>query len=362
MAKITWSTTENRWICKIQVDGERKKFTSSKPGQAGKREVSRKVSAFLAGELDFSRAKVSEVWNEFLNETIDRLGKGEMYKQLEMYGRLYLLPLLGSKRIAKVRLADYQAVISTAKPIKDPNGELSKKSLSTLRNCVAMFVKFAVAHQYIEPLRGELYIPKGHHTKGQTILQPNQIGLLFEPSNEHYIEALRFMLVTGLRPGECLGLKWTDIDNNVLTVARSINARGIVTNGKNENAHRSFILPGIACEILKRQKAKTSALCSEWIFCNTIGNKPAQTNVYDCYKRLAELHGFGGSPYSLRHTFVSMVKNDVPLEMLKAVVGHSDAMDTLGVYGHRVNGEMEQTARVIDLALASRLKQEKASK
>lgn len=356
MANINWSTKENRWICKVQVDGVRKKFTSSKPGPAGKREVSRKLSAFLAGEGDIQNKKVSDVWSSFLAETLDRLGKGEMYKQQEMYGRLYILPIIGSKKISKVRLDEFQKIISTARPVKDPAGELSKKSLMTLRSVLVAFINFAVAHQFMDPLRGELYIPAGHYTKGREILQPDEIALLFEPSDEHYVEALRFMLVTGLRPGECLGLQWSDIDEAVLTVRRSLNFRGVITEGKNKNARREFVLPGIGLEILRRQKEKTAHLDSEWIFCSVIGGRPTQDGVYDCYKRLAARHGFGGSPYSLRHTFVSMIKNDVPLEMIKSIVGHSASMDTMGVYGHRVTGEMESAAKVIDLSLAAKIK------
>lgn len=355
MANINWSTTENRWICKIQIDGVRKKFTSTKPGLAGKREVSRKLSAFLSGE-SVNNKKFADVWASYLAETLDRLGRGEMYKQIEMYGRLYILPMLGAKKIEKIKLDEFQKVISLARPIKNPDGELSKKSLMTLRSVLMAFINYAVAHQLMEPLRGQLYIPAGHYTKGREILQPDAIASLFEPSDEHYVEALRFMLVTGLRPGECLGLQWDDVEGSVLSVRRSLNFRGVVTDGKNKNARREFVLPGIALEILNRQKEKTSHLDSDWIFCSSVGGRPTQDGVYDCYKRLAALHGFGGSPYSLRHTFVSMIKNDVPLEMIKSIVGHSASMDTMGVYGHRVTGEMESAAKVIDLSLAAKIK------
>ncbi len=60
------------------------------------------------------------------------------------------------------------------------------------------------------------------------------------------------------------------------------------------------------------------------------------------------------SPYELRHTFVS-VNKDMPEALLKAVVGHSENMDTQGTYGHAVQGDMQRAANMIDGSFASLL-------
>ena len=48
------------------------------------------------------------------------------------------------------------------------------------------------------------------------------------------------------------------------------------------------------------------------------------------------------SLYELRHTFVSVCAENVPESLLKLVVGHSESMDTTGVYGHEVNGQLDR--------------------
>ena len=45
--------------------------------------------------------------------------------------------------------------------------------------------------------------------------------------------------------------------------------------------------------------------------------------------------------YELRHTFVSVVKT-LPAGEVKGLVGHSQDMDTFGVYGHTLTGEAEE--------------------
>ena len=50
----------------------------------------------------------------------------------------------------------------------------------------------------------------------------------------------------------------------------------------------------------------------------------------------------------MRHTFVSIVKVDVPEQLLKSTIGHSKSMDTFGTYGHDVDGELKRTADILD--------------
>ena len=84
--------------------------------------------------------------------------------------------------------------------------------------------------------------------KGQKqALDVSSLNILFTESQVPYngticqdslIYAYRFQVVTGLRPGELMGLEWGDIDNDYIHIRRAINAKGITTNGKNEFAAR----------------------------------------------------------------------------------------------------------------------------
>lgn len=51
----------------------------------------------------------------------------------------------------------------------------------------------------------------------------------------------------------------------------------------------------------------------------------------------------------------------MPLELLKGIVSHSMSMDTIGVYGHEIDGEKELAARYVD-AEFDRILGEKKSK
>ena len=53
------------------------------------------------------------------------------------------------------------------------------------------------------------------------------------------------------------------------------------------------------------------------------------------------------SAYEMRHTFVSVAKK-LPAGEVKDLVGHSEDMDTFGVYGHALTGEDVQTAQAVN--------------
>lgn len=349
MASAVWMEKEKRWSLRCQVDGVQKRFTSSRPGIAGKKDVMKKYRAFMYGET-YENLLFSEAWARFLEYIIDKNGKTESYINLEKYGRLYILPWLQKRMLNTCGLSDFQQCISKARRTSGGSAPLSRRTLRNLKATIMQFVHFAVANGYMEPLRGQLYIPAAAPSTERVILQPDDIARLFDgPANDWYINIFRFALVTGLRTGEVLGIQSGDIKNNVLTINRSINCRNQITEGKNQNARRRIYLNKIARRIINENQFRNGRLATPWIFCSKTGGPLSQSTLRNAWLKLAAERDLPGCPYSLRHTFISLLKNEMPEAMLKSIVGHSASMDTYGIYGHVVNGEMEAASRIIDI-------------
>ena len=349
MANAVWMEKEKRWSLRCQVDGVQKRFTSSRPGIAGKKEVMKKYRAFMYGET-YENLLFSEAWARFLEYIIDKNGKTESYINLEKYGRLYILPRLQKRMLNTCGLSDFQQCISKARRTSGGTAPLSRRTLRNLKATIMQFVHFAVANGYMEPLRGQLYIPAAAPSTERVILQPDDIARLFDgPANDWYINIFRFALVNGLRTGEVLGIQSGDIKNNVLTINRAINCRNQITEGKNQNARRRIYLNKIARRIINENQFRNGRLATPWIFCSKTGGPLSQSTLRNAWLKIAEERQLPGCPYSLRHTFISLLKNEMPEAMLKSIVGHSASMDTYGIYGHVVNGEMEAASRIIDI-------------
>jgi integrase len=337
-----------RWRIQVQKDGKRYSFSSKTPGPKGRKEVIQKYDNWYYGEASGEKS-VLTVCKQYLEDV--KMRKGEhsaAYEQYECYIRLYIVPVCGSKKICKMTLRDWQSLLNEASGQKKP---LSEKTLKNLRAIIMAIVKFGYQDYQCELLRGTLYIPQGHSRKEKEILQRDDVRRLLEPSPLWYHPLFCFLLLTGMRPGEALGLKVSDIEGDRVIVRRAVNARGHITDGKNENARRMIPIDGLAKGILHKtiRRNEDYNLRTEWIFCSADGSQGKQSRMRKHWQKLKEERDLPGTVYSLRHTFISMMKNVMPEQMIKDIVGHSVSMDTFGTYGHILSSDTRQAAEIISL-------------
>lgn len=239
----------------------------------------------------------------------------------------------------------------------------SKKTLTNIRGCISAFIKYCRKCGATSLVVENVKIPKGAPVGERTILQPNDIKLLFERNdtilkgkivNESYVYAFRFAVLTGLRPGELIGLKWGDIDfdNKIISINRSINAQNQVTDGKTKNAIRRIAINPLIMNVLKERKLEAGKLIDidNFVFTNEDGDYIKTKNLYERWKKYIKHVDIESNTtlYELRHTFISLVKI-LPVGLVKPIVGHSVNMDTYGTYGHEVDGQLEETGNLIHM-------------
>ena len=259
--------------------------------------------------------------------------------------KIWILPLIGNKRITSLTEQDVQEVVNKAYAAGK-----SKKTLKSLCADMRAFFKYCRLCKLSTFNPEALRIPAGARYKGKQVLQPADLVKLFNIDTttynrrtvpDEYINAYRFQVLTGLRPGEVIGLTWADIHGDTVHICRSVNIKGEQTRGKNENAVRSFTVSALARRVLDAQQAETDSTGSVF----QITNEP---HYYRRWKVYCAVNGLTPcSLYELRHTFVSVVKT-LPAGEVKGLVGHSEDMDTFGVYAHTLAGDAENTARAVN--------------
>lgn len=364
-AEAIWIESKSYWQVKVQKDGMRRAFTSPIKGRKGKHAAEAKADEWL--EKGTQDMRFPAAWELFLADQKERTGTANWRKH-ESYGRLYILPAIGNKRLSLITPVNWQTCIDSAAK----NG-LSRRSCVNIRASITAFIKYALRARWdIQRLEdGDLVIPKSAPPqKEKRVLQPEMIRLLFSDPHimyygknrlAHYAYAWQFLIVTGLRRGELCGLKNKDINGNLLTIRRSINNDLEITAGKNDNARRTIELTQTALSVLKKQREmlKTLGILSPWVFPDKYGECSNPNHVYDQWRVWASQHDVELSLHEMRHTFVSINKADLPLELMKSVVGHSSSMDTYGIYGHEIEGERHRAAQIIDNVFTGILDQKK---
>lgn len=339
-----WEEKYSRWRVAVQKDGIRKQFYSSTPGRTGQREANAKADRWLDEGIAVKASRVEDagkLWLKSVELTTDHTN----YRPVESRWRIWVLPMIGKKRLSSLTEQDLQDVINRAFA-----AGLSKKTLESIRGDMTSFLKYCRKSKLSTFLPEDVKIPAGARLKGKKVLQPDALLKLFSVDAttyyrkrilDPYIYAYRFQVLTGLRPGELMGLRWADVQGNTVKIRQSINIEGNQTHGKNENAVRSFALSELARAVLNEQRKITGK--GEDVFCI-----PSEQHYYDrwcIYCRANEIPHV--SVYELRHTFVSVAKN-LPAGEVKDLIGHSRNMDTFGVYAHALNGDAENTARAVN--------------
>lgn len=232
------------------------------------------------------------------------------------------------------------------------------KSLNTrLKPCLAEAEK----QGYIQKNYCKLVtLPKDNTTREIKVLTPEQQKSFIAALVSHELEMLFLTaLSTGLRLGEILGLKWSDIDFNTgtLTVNRTLQrVTEIDRNGnreskvieqlpKTKNSIRTIPIPKNILVKLKDHKVQQSKnklqigdlySNNDYVFCDKLGypldDKRPNRNLKSILTKLGveplKFHG-------LRHTYATrLFEANVPPKTVQVLMGHYDISITMDIYTH----------------------------
>jgi integrase len=167
-----------------------------------------------------------------------------------------------------------------------------------------------------------------------TFYSAKELGVLYAHSSKRNSAIWKLLANTGMRRGEALNLKWSDVNDNAITIVSSAHARTKsgrwrhvpVSPGARaalealRGVHGKFVLPRIIPHSLTRQ-----------------------------FDRDAKRAGLNGSLHRLRHTFAShLVTAGRPLYEVKALLGHA-SITTTEIYAHLAPDHLQQSVKGIDL-------------
>jgi integrase len=203
-------------------------------------------------------------------------------------------------------------------------------------------------------------------------LAPDQARALLDAARGDRLEALYAVAVyTGMRQGELLALRWSDVDFErkhlqVRATLQAIPGGGFeFAEPKTKGSRRKITLPQGAIKALRehrvRQKEERLALGEAWedldlVFPNPIGRPMDASNLLrrQFYPLLEKV----GLPrirfHDLRHTAATlMLTGGVQVKAVSEMLGHSSVNITLETYSHVLPGIHQQAAATMDAILGS---------
>ncbi len=170
----------------------------------------------------------------------------------------------------------------------------------------------------------------------------------------------QFLLQTGLRAGELIGLKWEDIDfeNKEIHIRRSVGynySSGQYTIGepKSEAGYRVITMTKIVYDILETKKREYSKKNAErnlsmqfedFIFVNRNGVLTKNTTYDSHIRKIAAKAGIETfSMHTFRHTFATRcIEAGMKPKTLQQILGHSNINITMNLYVHVTDDEKKR--------------------
>lgn len=365
--KIIWHEKYNRWQCNAQKDDERRSFTSSVKGREGKAIVAEKVSKWMDEGLSDRQIKFEQLCDLWEKNVELKIGKGQRATHKSLI-KNWIKPIIGNKKVHNLNSQDLQNVIDNAF-----NSGLSKYSITDIRSTLSKILKYARKSNKTKLTLLDVESPKDAPVRKKIILDVEHVKKLFESNKTVYrkkeydewcIHAFRAFTLSGLRPGELVGLKWSAITDETTSIKQAINQQNEVTPGKNKRARRTFpnidLLQyeyeaqrdmlrskGLIIPCISDGKTQEKYL-TEYVFPQKNGKPLTQFILTAQWKRYKKHNNLPDvSLYGFRHTFTSHNKT-MPEELMKIILGHSPQMDTYGTYGQEVSGDKESAKGYIE--------------
>ena len=273
----------------------------------------------------------------------------------------HIKPYIGNIPLTKLSSLDLQRLykkllsdgrVDRIESKKQPKG-LSAKTVRNIHQIISSALKLAVEQKLIarNPAEG-CALPKVERKEMQT-LPVEQLTSFLREAKDSGVFALYYIdLTTGLRRGELLGLKWSDIDleKGDLRVQRQIgriDGKIIEMPLKTKNAYRTLPLSADAIDVLKAQKNKVGS--SEWVFPSPTGGPMSPDSVLHMLHRVLKRAGLPKVRFhDLRHTFATLaLQNGVDIKTVSGMLGHFSAGFTLDTYAHVTTSAKREAAKTM---------------
>lgn len=281
--------------------------------------------------------------------------------------RLHLIPALGKVPLQKLTCDHIQRFIS-AEQKKGTSPATIRRYLTILRSAV----KHALIARRInyDPFLG-VKTPKSEKPEIRSLDKDEQEKMLAHLPATTNGRAIKFLLVTGLRVSELIGLQWQDIQSDGIHIQRNIQRVKKV----GEDEYEDFVNPPkthagkrvlpstdeIDALLFAQRRAQIQErikACAAWeggqpgagetyVFATATGKRTDRSNLTRTYKKALQEAGLPKlGIHTLRHSFATnCIQNEGKISDTANLLGHSDPAFTLRTYVHPDREGMEETMR-----------------
>ncbi|PLS86612.1 MAG: site-specific integrase [Actinobacteria bacterium] len=345
------------------AEGPKRRYVSGK-NKIEARAALRKAKSDADGGLlfDAGTLTIEDYLGRWLADSVKDTVRRSTFVQYESVVNRHVVPALGRMKLNSLTPAHVRRLYR-----EKLDSGLSPRTVQYIHVTLHKALKQAVMDGLIPRNVTDAVKAPQAHKKEVKPLSPAEVNALLSAARGDRLEALYVLAIhTGLRRGELLGLRWSDIDLEVgtLSVQRSLGTDGTFNPPKRNKSRRTVKLTGHAVEALgghrARQNEERMRLGSLWedhglVFPNRLGKPMNADNLYHReFKPLLKRAGLSGFTFhSLRHTCATLLcSKNVNPKIVQEMLGHATISQTMDTYSHVMPGMGDVAATALEEALS----------
>ncbi len=242
---------------------------------------------------------------------------------------------------------------------------LSRRTVHYHHRVLSAALKYAVRQGAVGRNPCELVDPPSPKGKKMKTMTPGEVGHLLDIATESpYYPVIYTALNTGMRQAELLGLRWRDVDLDLMTISVHqvlYKRRGLCEFKEPKTAHsrRCIDMTPKLAQYLRSHRAERESFnlelgklltLDDLVFVSDIGEPIDAPALSHAFHTLAKRAGLDGVRFhDCRHTFASlMLLRGVSPKVVSAMLGHASAAFTMDTYQHIMDGMQKGAVAKLD--------------
>lgn len=357
----------------VTINGKRRQVYGNGEKDAMQKKKDLVALADSGVDIDTRNEKLSTIFETWLFDIkrVDKSLKASSFTRYVSTYNTHIKPYaIASMSLLSVSRPVFQSYITS---LYEEHG-VSNASITNILKVWRMFMGWALNQGYLTKDPTYKVVVPGKYDKKQkkpeffTEEERAKIVAYMDRTDYFYSVLIKLAFATGMRQGELFALRWSDIHDDYLEVAKSTalvqhtNKDGSteryreVWDPKSANSQRRIPLLPETSKMLKAHKADQSKYSkkilgkkevSQYVFTNKNGNIINAATFLESYKTLLRN---AGVPYrkfhAIRHTFgTEAIRRGVNVKDLQMLMGHADIATTY-IYVH---ADEESKANAVSL-------------
>lgn len=352
---------DGRYQAALTLENHKRKYFYGETRKEVQDKLNRALYEQKQGTLTTGPQQTVKAYLErWIEQVVKLTRRANTYKGYRSVVECHLVPALGHIKLQKLTVEHIQAFLA------QKQGQLKPSMIGYVRSVLSSALKNAMKWGLVARNVANLAdVPQAERYEGQ-VLTVEQARKLLEAARGSRLDALLLVAVTtGMRQGELVALRWSDLDleKGILQVRHNLTwVRGmgyVEGEPKTKKGRRKIVLSSVVIEALKahrvRQEEARIKMGDRWqdrglVFCNVYGGYWHGNRVWLFFKKLLKGAGLPDVRFhDLRHGAATvLLAAGVDLKVVSELLGHSSVAITADIYAHVLPEQQQAVVRKMD--------------